>query len=86
LEKARKEIESRNPFTALGAAYERLRQQMRDNKLLSGDDPFLRELQAKEEEYKQFQAWVNSGNSTLADGANQAFSELAQQGGTYLNI
>lgn len=84
LEKARKEIESRNPFTALGAAYERLRQQMRDNKLLSGDDPFLRELQAKEEEYKQFQAWVNSGNSTLADGANQAFSELAQQGGTYL--
>ena len=84
LEKARKEIESRNPFTALGAAYERLRQQMRDNKLLSGDDTFLRELQAKEEEYKQFQAWVNSGNSTLADGANQAFSELAQQGGTYL--
>lgn len=84
LEKARKEIESRNPFTALGAAYERLRQQMRDNKLLSGDDPFLRELQAKEKEYKQFQAWVNSGNSTLADGANQAFSELAQQGGTYL--
>ena len=84
LEKARKEIESRNPFTALGAAYERLRQQMRDNKLLSGDDPFLRELQAKEEEYKQFQAWVNSGNSTLADRANQAFSELAQQGGTYL--
>lgn len=84
LEKARKEIESRNPFTALGAAYERLRQQMRDNKLLSGDAPFLRELQAKEEEYKQFQAWVNSGNSTLADGANQAFSELAQQGGTYL--
>ena len=84
LEKARKEIESRNPFTALGAAYERLRQQMRDNKLLSGDDPFLRELQAKEEEYKQFQAWVNSGNSTLADGANQAFPELAQQGGTYL--
>lgn len=84
LEKARKEIESRNPFTALGAAYERLRQQMRDNKLLSGDDPFLRELQSKEEEYKQFQAWVNSGNSTLADGANQAFSELAQQGGTYL--
>ena len=84
LEKARKEIESRNPFTALGAAYERLRQQMRDNKLLSGDDPFLRELQAKEEEYKQFQAWINSGNSTLADGANQAFPELAQQGGTYL--
>ena len=84
LEKAREEIESRNPFTALGAAYERLRQQMRDNKLLSGDDPFLRELQAKEEEYKQFQAWVNSGNSTLADGANQAFSKLAQQGGTYL--
>lgn len=84
LEKARKEIESRNPFTALGAAYERLRQQMRDNKLLSGDDPFLRELQAKEEEYKQFQAWVNSGNSTLADGANQAFPKLAQQGGTYL--
>ena len=84
LEKARKEIESRNPFTALGAAYERLRQQMRDNKLLSGDDPFLRELQAKEEEYKQFQAWINSGNSTPADGANQAFPELAQQGGTYL--
>ncbi len=84
LEKARKEIESRNPFTALGAAYERLRNQMRDNKLLSGDDPFLRDLKSKEKEYKLFQAWVNSGNSTIANGANQAFSELAQQGGTYL--
>lgn len=84
LEKARKEIESRNPFTAIGAAYERLRNQMRDNKLLSGDDPFLRDLKSKEEEYKLFQAWVNSGNSTIANGANQAFSELAQQGGTYL--
>lgn len=85
LEKAREEIESRNPFTALGAAYERLRQQMRDNKLLSNDDdPFLQELRQKEEEYNQYQAWINSGNATLADGANQAFSNLMQQGGTYL--
>jgi hypothetical protein len=50
LEKARQEVESRNPFKALGNAYERLREQLRNQKLLDDNDPFVQELNAKREE------------------------------------
>lgn len=58
LEKARGEIEKRNPFKALSNAFSELRRQMSDNKLLSNDnDPFLAELKAKEDEYKLYQRY-----------------------------
>lgn len=86
LEKARGEIETRNPFKALSNAFSELRRQMSDNKLLSNDnDPFLAELKAKEDEYKLYQRWIQSGNKDLVQGSQDAFAGLLSQGGTYLD-
>ena len=86
LEKAREEINKRNPFKALGNAFEELRRQISDNKLLSNDnDPFLAELKAKEDEYKLYAKWIQSGNKDLVQGSQDAFSGLLAQGGTYLD-
>lgn len=86
LEKAREEINKRNPFKALSNAFSELRRQMSDNKLLSNDnDPFLAELKAKEDEYKVYQRWIQSGNKDLVQGSQDAFAGLLSQGGTYLD-
>ncbi len=86
LEKAREEINKRNPFKALGNAFEELRRQISDNKLLSNDnDPFLAELKAKEDEYKLYAKWIQSGNKDLVQGSQDAFAGLLAQGGTYLD-
>lgn len=86
LEKAREEINKRNPFKALGNAFKELRRQISDNKLLSNDnDPFLAELKAKEDEYKQYQKWIQSGDKDLIAGQKDAFAGLLSQGGTYLD-
>ena len=84
LEKARQEVESRNPFKALGNAYERLREQLRNKKLLSDDDPFVQELNAKREEYDKYAQYIESGDETLVKGADVAFSGLLKEGTTYL--
>ena len=84
LEKARQEVESRNPFKALGNAFERLKETLRNNKLLDSDDPFVQELKAKEKEYQDFANYVNSGNATLVKGADKAFADLLKDGSTYL--
>lgn len=87
LEKARGEIEKRNPFKALSNAFSELRRQMSDNKLLSNDnDPFLAELKAKENEYNLYQKWIQSGNKDLVQGSQDAFAGLLSQGGTYLDF
>lgn len=86
LEKARGEIEKRNPFKALGNAFEELRRQMSDNKLLSNDnDPFLAELKAKEDEYKLYTKWIQSCNKDLVQESQDAFAGLLAQGDTYLD-
>lgn len=87
LEKARGEIEKRNPFKALSNAFSELRRQMSDNKLLSNDnDPFLAELKAKEDEYKLYQRWIQSGNKDLVQGSQDAFAGLLAEGGSYLDF
>lgn len=87
LEKAREEINKRNPFKALGNAFEELRRQMSDNKLLSNDnDPFLAELKAKEDEYALYTKWIHSGNKELVQGSQDAFAGLLAQGGNYLEF
>ena len=87
LEKARDEINKRNPFKALGNAFEELRRQMSDNKLLSDDnDPFLKELKAKEDAYKQYQKWIQSGDKDLIKGSQNAFAGLLSQGSTFLDF
>ena len=87
LEKARGEIEKRNPFKALSNAFSELRRQMSDNKLLSNDnDPFLAELKAKENEYNLYQKWIQSGNKDLVQGSQDAFAGLLAKGGSYLDF
>ena len=85
LEKARETIEKRNPFKALGNAFKQLKETIANNKLLDDNDPFVQELKAKKTEYDQYQEYVNSGNTTLAAGADQAFAELLKSGSTYLD-
>lgn len=86
LEKARDEINKRNPFKALGNAFAELRRQMSDNKLLSNDnDPFLQELKAQEDAYKQYQKWIQSGDKDLVAGAQDAFAGLLAQGSSFLD-
>ena len=85
LEKARQEVESRNPFKALGNAYERLREQLRNQKLLDDNDPFVQELNAKREEYDKYAQYIQSGDETLVKGADVAFSDLLKEGSTYLD-
>ena len=87
LEKARGEIEKRNPFKALSNAFKELRRQLSDNKLLSNDnDPFLAELKAKEDEYKLYQKWIQSGNKDLVQGSQDDFAGLLAEGGSYLDF
>lgn len=85
LEKARETIDKRNPFKALGNAFKQLKETIANNKLLDDNDPFVQELNAKKAEYEQYQEYVNSGNTTLAAGADQAFAELLKSGSTYLD-
>lgn len=85
LEKARDEINKRNPFKALGNAFSELRRQMSDNALLSNDnDPFLQQLKAKESEYELYTKWIQSGNKELVAGSQDAFAGLLKEGGSYL--
>lgn len=87
LEKARDEIEKRNPFKALSNAFAELRIQIADNKLLSDDnDPFLAELRAKEDEYNAYQQWIQTGNNDLLQGAKDGFAGLLAEGGSYLDF
>lgn len=86
LEKARDEINKRNPFKALGNAFAELRQQMSDNKVLSGNDPFIQELKDKENEYKLYQRWIQSGNKDLVQGSEDAFAGLLAGGSSYLDF
>lgn len=87
LEKARGEIKKRNPFKALTNAFAELRRQIADNKLLSDEnDPFLTELKAKEDEYKKYQLWIQTGNKDLLQGTKDGFAGLLSQGGSYLDF
>lgn len=87
LEKARDEIEKRNPFKALSNAFAELRIQIADNKLLSDDnDPFLAELRAKEDEYNAYQQWIQTGNNDLLQGVKDGFAGLLAEGGSYLDF
>lgn len=53
LERARQEIQNRNPFLALKDGLEQVRQAMQDKKLLSDkDDPILQALEEKRKQYE----------------------------------
>lgn len=81
LERARHEIQTRNPFLALRDSLAELRQAMTDKKLLSDkDDPILQELENKKKTYETIAAKLADPKtaptvaidfkSTLDEGAN----------------
>lgn len=84
LEEARRIVEERNPFGALGSAFKRLRQQMKDQRLLNDDDPFIQDLHAVELQYKEYEKWLKSGGKPLPEGVNTGLDDLLKQGTTYL--
>lgn len=61
-----------------------MREQLRNQKLLDDNDPFVQELNAKREEYDKYAQYIQSGDETLVKGADVAFSDLLKEGSTYL--
>ncbi len=84
LNEARRMVEERNPFAALGSAFQRLRQQMKDQRLLDDNDPFIQDLHTIELQYKEYEKWLKSGGQPLPEGVNTGLDALLKQGTTYL--
>lgn len=86
LQKAKDEINQRNPFVGFANALSELRENLKNKAIVDESDPFIQEMEAKKQEYDQFKQWVESGNATLVNGSEQDFSGLMQQGKTYLDF
>lgn len=86
LEKARDELESRNPFLALKNSLAELRAAMNAEKLLGSDDPFVKSLQDKKLQYEQYAEAINSSDENLAGEAKTAYAELLREGSSYIDM
>lgn len=86
LEKARNELESRNPFLALKNSLSELRAAMKAEKLLDSDDDFVRGLQEKKQQYQQYADAINSTDEILAGAAKTAYADLLQEGSSYIDM
>lgn len=84
LEKARQELQKRNPFLALKQSLGELRTAMAEKKLLDSNDPFVRSLDEKKKAYQQYIDAINSDDPTVAGAANQIYADLLQEGGSYV--
>lgn len=85
LEKAKDELHKRNPFLALKDSLKELRAAMNADKLLSSDDPFIKSLEEKKKQYKQYTEAVESDDETLAGAAKEAYADLLKQGSSYID-
>jgi len=85
LEKAKDELHKRNPFLALKDSLKELRAAMNTDKLLSSDDPFIKSLEEKKKQYKQYTEAVESDDKTLAGAAKEAYADLLKQGNCYID-
>lgn len=86
LEKARDELESRNPFLALKNSLAELRVAMNAEKLLDSDDPFVKSLQDKKQQYEQYAEAINSTDEILAGAAKTAYADLLKEGSSYIDM
>ena len=86
LEKARNELENRNPFLALKNSLTELRAAMKAEKLLDSDDDFVKELQEKKLQYQQYADAINSTDEILAGAAKTAYADLLQEGSSYIDM
>lgn len=83
LEKAKNELQTRNPFLALRQSLSELRAAMKADKLLDSDDPFVKSLEEKKRQYADA---INSSDATLAGAAKQAFADLLKEGSSYVDM
>nr|UWI27593.1 MAG: hypothetical protein [Bacteriophage sp.] len=86
LEKARNELESRNPFLALKNSLAELRAAMNAESLLDSDDPFVKSLQEKKQQYEQYAEAVSSTDEILAGAAKTAYADLLKEGSSYIDM
>lgn len=86
LEKAKNELQTRNPFLALRQSLSELRAAMKADKLLDIDDPFVKSLEEKKRQYAEYTDAINSSDATLAGAAKQAFADLLKEGSSYVDM
>lgn len=82
LQKAKDELHKRNPFLALRDGLKELRAAMNADKLLDKNDPFVKSLEDKKAQYKQYSEAVQSDDETAA---KQAYADLLKQGSSYID-
>lgn len=83
LEKAQQELESRDPFSTLLRSINEVRKSIKAERLISGEDPFVKDLLKKKAEYEKYTNAIKSGNKELAKKAKEEFANLLKEGGTY---
>lgn len=86
LQKAKNELQTRNPFLALRQSLSELRTAMRAEQLLDSDDPFVKTLEEKKKQYAQYTDAINSSDQTLAGAAKQAYADLLAEGSSYVDM
>ena len=86
LEKARNELENRNPFLALKNSLSELRAAMNAEKLLDSDDQFVKSLQDKKQQYEQYAEAISSTDEILAGAAKTAYADLLKEGSSYIDM
>ena len=85
LQKAKDELHKRNPFLALRDGLKELRAAMDAEKLLDSNDPFIKSLEDKKAQYKQYSEAVQSDDETLANAAKDAYADLLKEGSSYID-
>lgn len=86
LQKAKNELQTRNPFLALRQSLSELRAAMKAEKLLDSDDPFVKSLEEKKKQYADYTDAINSSDATLAGADKQAFADLLAEGSSYVDM
>lgn len=86
LQKAKNELQTRNPFLALRQSLSELRAAMKAEKLLDSDDPFVKSLEDKKKQYADYTDAINSSDKTLAGAAKEAYADLLAEGSSYVDM
>lgn len=86
LQKAKNELQQRNPFLALRQSLSELRAAMKAESLLDSDDPFVKSLEEKKKQYADYTDAINSSDATLAGDAKEAFADLLAEGSSYVDM
>lgn len=86
LQKAKNELQTRNPFLALRQSLSELRAAMKAEKLLDSDDPFVKSLEEKKKQYAEYTDAINGSDQTLAGAAKEAYADLLAEGSSYVDM